>query len=44
MTDIIETRLPTYAFENMDEDTEYALKDVSKKFARDMRFDFAWEY
>jgi len=41
---IIETRISQYRFAEMDEDTEHALKDVSKRFARDMRFDFNFEY
>jgi hypothetical protein len=28
----------------MDDDTESELKDVCKRFARDMRFDFEYEY
>jgi hypothetical protein len=44
MTDLIETRIAQYAFASMDEDTEAELKDVSKRFARDMRFDFEWDY
>jgi len=41
---IIETRIATYAFAGMDEDEENELKDVCKRFARDMTFDFEYEY
>jgi hypothetical protein len=41
---IIETRIPQYAFASMDEDTELRLKEVSKRFAHDMRFSFEWSY
>jgi hypothetical protein len=41
---IIETRIPQYAFASMDEDTEHELKDVCKRFAKDMRFSFDWDY
>lgn len=41
---MIETRIADYAFAAMDEDTEQELKDVCKKFARDMRFDFEFSY
>jgi hypothetical protein len=41
---MIETRISQYAFAEMDEDTEHNLKDVSKRFAKDMRFDFEWDY
>mgnify|MGYP003655348915 CR=1 FL=1 len=41
---IIETRIAQYAFAGMDADTELLLKDVCKRFAKDMRFDFEWDY
>jgi hypothetical protein len=41
---IVETRISQYRFAEMDEDTEHNLKEVSKRFARDMRFDFNFEY
>ena len=41
---IIETRIATYAFAAMDEDEESTLKEVCKRFAKDMRFDFEYEY
>ena len=41
---IIETRISQHSFAAMDEEVEQRLKDVSKKFARDMRFDFTWDY
>jgi hypothetical protein len=44
MTDIVETRIAQYAFASLDEDKEAELKDVSKRFAKDMRFDFQWDY
>jgi len=44
MNNIIETRISQYRFAEMDEDTEHNLKDVSKRFAKDMRFDFNFEY
>jgi len=41
---IIETRIATYAFAAMDEDEESTLKEVCKRFAKDMRFDFEYSY
>ena len=41
---VIETRIATYAFAAMDEDQESTLKEVCKRFARDMRYDFEFEY
>jgi hypothetical protein len=41
---IMETRISQYAFAGMDEDTENDLKEVCKRFARDMKFDFEYEY
>jgi len=41
---IVETRMATYLFESIDEDTEHRLKDISKRFARDMQFNFEYEY
>ena len=40
----METRISQYAFAGMDEETESELKDVCKRFAKDMRFDFEYEY
>ena len=40
----METRISQYAFAGMDEDTENDLKEVCKRFARDMKFDFEYEY
>ena len=40
----METRISQYAFAGMDEEPESELKDVCKRFARDMRFDFEYEY
>jgi hypothetical protein len=44
MIDLVETRIAQYAFAGLDEDKEQELKDVSKRFARDMRFHFEWDY
>ena len=44
MTKIVETRIAQYAFAAMDEDQEQQLKEVSKRFAKDMRYDFNFEY
>jgi len=44
MHKLVETRISQYRFAEMDEDTEHRLKDISKRFARDMRFDFNFEY
>lgn len=44
MTNIIETRIAQYAFAAMDEEQEQQLKDISKRFAKDMRYDFNFEY
>ena len=41
---IVETRIATYAFAAMDEDEESTLKEVCKRFAKDMRFDFEFSY
>jgi hypothetical protein len=41
---VIETRISQYAFAGMDEDTESSLKEVCKRFAKDMRFDFEFSY
>jgi len=41
---MMETRISQYAFAGMDEETETELKEVCKRFARDMRFDFEYEY
>ena len=41
---MMETRISQYTFAGMDEDTENELKDVCKRFAKDMRFDFEYEY
>jgi len=44
MLKIVETRIADYAFAAMDEDEEHELKDVCKRFAREMRFDFQFSY
>lgn len=44
MTDIVETRIADYAFASMSEEEETALKEVCKKFAKDMRYDFEFSY
>jgi len=44
MSDIIETRIADYAFAAMDEEEESELKEVCKRFAKDMRFDFQFSY
>jgi hypothetical protein len=41
---IIETRIPTYAFATLDEDTEADLQEVCKRFAREMTFNIEYEY
>lgn len=41
---IIETRIADYAFAAMDEEQESTLKEVCKRFAKDMRFDFEFSY
>ena len=41
---IIETRIADYAFAAMDEEQEQTLKEVCKRFAKDMRFDFQFSY
>jgi len=41
---IIETRIADYAFAAMTEDEEHELKDVCKRFAKDMRYDFHFNY
>lgn len=41
---IIETRIADHAFAAMDEDQESELKEVCKRFAKDMRFDFQYCY
>jgi len=44
MKDIVETRVAQYAFAAMEPEQEQLLKDVCKRFAKDMRFDFEWDY
>ena len=41
---IIETRIADYAFAAMDDEQESELKEVCKRFAKDMRFDFEFNY
>lgn len=41
---VIETRIATYAFAGMTEDEESTLKEVCRRFAKDMRYDFEFEY
>mgnify|MGYP003660674735 CR=1 FL=1 len=44
MKDIVETRVAQYRFAAMEPEQEQLLKDVCKRFAKDMRFDFEWDY
>lgn len=44
MTNLIETRIATYAFAAFTEDEESELKDVCRRFARNMHYDFHFEY
>ena len=44
MTNIVETRITPYSFAGMDKLQEQELKDVCKRFAKDMRFDFEFDY
>ena len=44
MTMIIETRIADHAFAAMDEQQEGELKEVCKRFAKDMRYDFEFSY
>jgi len=44
MNNIVETRIADYAFAAMDEQQESELKEVCKRFAKDMRFDFQFNY
>jgi|LakMenEpi03Aug12_release.lakeMendotaPanAssembly.Ray.scaffolds.fasta_scaffold3682025_1 hypothetical protein len=41
---IVETRIADYAFAAMDDEQESELKEVCKRFAKDMRFDFEFSY
>ena len=41
---IIETRIADYAFAGMDDEQEHELKEVCKRFAKDMRYDFEFQY
>jgi hypothetical protein len=41
---IVETRIADHAFAAMNEDEEQSLKEVCKRFAKDMRYDFAFSY
>lgn len=41
---MIETRIPQYTFAAMGDDMEQELRNVCKKFAKTMRFDFEYEY
>jgi len=44
MHKLVETRIAQYAFAAMDEEQEQQLKEISKRFAKDMRYDFNFEY
>ena len=41
---IIETRIPTYAFAELDEDIDIELQAVCKRFARSMTYNMAFDY
>lgn len=41
---IIETRIPTYAFADLDETQDHDLQVVCKRFAREMTFNIEYEY
>ena len=41
---MVETRISTYRFAEMDEDTEHDLKVVCKNFAKTMMFNFEFDY
>ena len=41
---IIETRIPSYAFATLDEDTELELQATCKRFARQMTFNIEYDY
>ena len=41
---IVETRIATYAFADMDDDTEAEFQATCKKFAREMTFNLEYEY
>lgn len=41
---IIETRIATYRFSDLDEKEEHNLKEVCQRFAKDMRYDHALDY
>jgi hypothetical protein len=41
---IIETRIPTYAFAELDEEIDEELQTVCKRFAREMTYNMAFDY
>jgi hypothetical protein len=41
---IIETRIPTYAFADMDEEIDREFQDTCKRFARSMTYNMAFDY
>lgn len=41
---IIETRISQWRFASLTEDEEFEIKDTCKKFARDMNYNFEFEY
>jgi len=41
---IIETRIATYAFADLDEETDDELQTVCKRFARSMTFNMEFDY
>jgi hypothetical protein len=40
----METRINTYKFVELTEEAEQSLKEVCKRFASDMRYDFEYQY
>lgn len=41
---IIETRIPTYAFAILDEDTEAEFKQTCQRFAKNMSYNIEFDY
>jgi hypothetical protein len=41
---IIETRIPTYAFVDLDDETDREFQDTCKRFARSMTFNMEFDY
>jgi Skp family chaperone for outer membrane proteins len=44
MYNIIETRIPTYAFAELDDEIDEELQTVCKRFAREMNYNMAFDY